>query len=304
MSEKPPVVIIGVLASIATIIGTCIATVALIPAFGEWLNPRDPATPINTSSPTAYATLASFTPTIEILPTITLSPADTALPLLITPEPTSLSVILPGQDFTSGCIDSQFWRHREQTNTPKDNQGCWLLSRFGLVADNGLKINYANELTYWLMTPIDRSYTEIRFKVLINSIAPVKPGGKNAFLVFGIGGADYNVFSNGYFLFYRRDEYNQSQKAVVIYGDSPSNTTLLTNYAYGTIQEVSITVVETQMHLKVHDMTTKEIWEEDFIMSPATQEVFWIGYNISNGSGSSISALISELTINTMAEKP
>lgn len=55
---------LGILASIAAIIGTCIAAIALIPAFGSWIDPRDPIryvtpsdnNPPDTSSnpPTAY----------------------------------------------------------------------------------------------------------------------------------------------------------------------------------------------------------------------------------------------------------
>jgi hypothetical protein len=57
--------ILGIFASIATIIGTCIAAIALIPAFGSWFSPREPiqyspiTTPFDTpnipSTPTSQA---------------------------------------------------------------------------------------------------------------------------------------------------------------------------------------------------------------------------------------------------------
>jgi hypothetical protein len=45
---------LGILASIAAIIGTCVAVIALIPAFGSWLSPREPiqyVAPSNNGSP-------------------------------------------------------------------------------------------------------------------------------------------------------------------------------------------------------------------------------------------------------------
>ena len=53
---------IGIVASIATIIATCIAAIALIPAFGQWLSPREPVqyvAPPDSGSPN----------TVEVSPT-------------------------------------------------------------------------------------------------------------------------------------------------------------------------------------------------------------------------------------------
>ena len=53
--------IIGISASIATIIGTCIAVIALIPAFGQWLSPKDQSIIIQ----------STFTPVTNFYPTQT-----------------------------------------------------------------------------------------------------------------------------------------------------------------------------------------------------------------------------------------
>lgn len=77
--------ILAVLASIVAIIGTCIAAIALIPAFGQWLNPREPVpfTPItNNVSPN----------TVEASPTVNLQSTNLAIesptPPIQTFEPT------------------------------------------------------------------------------------------------------------------------------------------------------------------------------------------------------------------------
>jgi len=62
---------IGTLASIATIIGVCIAIIALIPAFGQWLNPREPissAAPPDIVIPTGAQTIIK---TSQVTETIT-----------------------------------------------------------------------------------------------------------------------------------------------------------------------------------------------------------------------------------------
>lgn len=61
--------VIGLLASISTIVGTCIAVIALIPAFGQWLNPHNPAeTPIVPTNtyfiPTLTSVVSTTTPNI------------------------------------------------------------------------------------------------------------------------------------------------------------------------------------------------------------------------------------------------
>ena len=84
--------IIGILASIATIIGTCIALIALIPAFGQWLSPKDQSIIIQpTFTPVAnfYPTQTEetfITPTVNNLTTNTPTPT-TIIPTNIPVEP-------------------------------------------------------------------------------------------------------------------------------------------------------------------------------------------------------------------------
>jgi hypothetical protein len=79
---------IQILATMATIIGTCIAVIALIPAFGQWLNPREPAPsivpPTSTSVPIIQSTstfqVASGTSFLDMSkPTITVVPHQTEI---------------------------------------------------------------------------------------------------------------------------------------------------------------------------------------------------------------------------------
>lgn len=60
-----------ILASIATIVGTCIAAIALIPAFGSWLSPQEPIQYVVTSedngSPITSPNIIESSPTSAIL---------------------------------------------------------------------------------------------------------------------------------------------------------------------------------------------------------------------------------------------
>jgi hypothetical protein len=90
-------------ASIATIVAACIAAIALIPAFGQWLDARQPPahievpTVMGASTPTDLPLISEVTPEIQTLtptrtptltgtPTPTLTPAPTVTPIR-TPTP-------------------------------------------------------------------------------------------------------------------------------------------------------------------------------------------------------------------------
>src|SRR5574337_792445 len=95
---------LAILASLATIIGTCIAAIALIPAFGQWINPRAPNIPANTQVLTSTSDVIGHqsetatlpppqTPFAEILTT----PASTVPP---TEKPPSSQVVEKGTNYS------------------------------------------------------------------------------------------------------------------------------------------------------------------------------------------------------------
>ncbi len=74
--------VLGILASIAAIIGTCVAIIALIPAFGQWI-----------------ATINDTPSTVEVLPTST-NAIETTIPPTLTVLPSTTSTI-PSTDLPS-----------------------------------------------------------------------------------------------------------------------------------------------------------------------------------------------------------
>ena len=82
--------IIGILASLATILSVCIAAIALVPAFGQWLSPHTPVTnsaATTAPQPTATVQQVAQQPTPTSQPTTQISAPPTSIPPTATQAP-------------------------------------------------------------------------------------------------------------------------------------------------------------------------------------------------------------------------
>lgn len=107
---------IGIWASLATIIAACVAVIALIPEFGQWLFPRE--SPPNSTSVTPViqptdapplAPVATNTPSVPTPPTVTRVPP-TAVPSSTSPPPSLCPDYVPRstvQEWNIGATDVQ-----------------------------------------------------------------------------------------------------------------------------------------------------------------------------------------------------
>lgn len=259
--------------------------VAIISVFGPGLLETKP-TPVPQTMPAittpSQSPLESTpTPTPTITVSITPTVINTSNPTTSNPTPTKML------DISDGCINSHIWTLFEGAARSVDSRGCWQLLDWGISPQDGGLLIFAqdsdSDQEHQIYTAISGD-VDIRFNIKIDEL--FTPSSQSAHLGFGI--ANKADLPSGKFLYFW--EFSSREVAYIKVGDSMGEASTISNYRYGTTEQVTISVRGIVLEISIGD---------ELVVPPVniafSDRAFWIDYRFHKDSN--ISAFISEFAI-------
>jgi len=197
----------------------------------------------------------------------------------------------PGKDFLENCISADIWTPYQGEAHQIDERGCWQLHDWGITAiDQSLSLEYqqpGGSRTRGIYTAIPEQ-TRIDFKIRIDHLdsnLDFEPAVTIGFVP--TPGVNPNL---GEFLLFKLELSGQDDAYVKLLHPNDQEEYLPLRYNYGDTWNVTLLLERQQLQIFINGNLI-----ENNINLPASNNVFWLGYQIPTTG--EISAFIFDLSI-------